>query len=201
MMMSPAGPSARRRARRARALVRGLTLPEIIVVMTIIALLAAIVVPTVIGRIREGSAGSIGQTIDALRNGVLEYRADVRRYPTHLRYLSAAPGSATDICGQTVPASFLTAWKGPYVNRTIGTTGLKLDDVTVLDSIVRTPTTFTASTTGELSIRVQDVDSIIARRIKRDQDITTDFTTGTIRWTNVLNGIGILQLIIPVRGC
>jgi prepilin-type N-terminal cleavage/methylation domain-containing protein len=180
---------------------RAFTLVEILVAMAIIALLLAVIIPTVTRRIRDGQGSAIARTVDALREGLLEYRADVRRYPSHLRYLSAAPGSATDICGQTVPANFLTNWKGPYVNRAIGTTGLKLDDVLVLDSIVRTPTTFTATTTGELSIRVQDVDSSVARRIESDHDVSADFAAGTIRWTNVSNGVGIMQLVIPARGC
>jgi prepilin-type N-terminal cleavage/methylation domain-containing protein len=179
----------------------GFSLAEILIAIAIIALLVAVIVPTVTSRIRDGQGSAIAGTVSGLREGLLEYRADVRRYPTHLRYLSAAPGSATDICGQTVPASFLAGWKGPYVNRAIGTTGLKVDEVTVLDSIVRTPTTFTAATTGELSIRVQDVDSAVARRIERQHDVTEDFTAGTIRWTNVANGIGLLQLVVPVRGC
>lgn len=180
---------------------RGFSLFEILVAIVILALLIAVVLPTVVGRIRDGESGAVARTVDGLREGLLEYRADVRRYPTHLRYLSVAPGSATDICGQTVPASFLTNWKGPYVNRSIGTTGLKVDDMTVLDSIVRSPTTFTASTTGELSIRVDNVDSAVARRVESAQDVTPDFATGTIRWTDVANGRGILQLVVPARGC
>lgn len=179
----------------------GFSLAEILVAIAIIALLLAVIVPTVTSRIRDGQGSAIARTVSSLRDGLLEYRADVRRYPTHLRYLSAAPGSATDICGQAVPASFLANWKGPYVNRAIGTTGIKVDEATVLDSIVRTPTTFTATTTGVLAIRVEEVDSAVARLIERDHDVAADFTAGTIRWTNVANGVGILQLVVPVRGC
>jgi prepilin-type N-terminal cleavage/methylation domain-containing protein len=180
---------------------RGFSLIEILVAMAIVALILAVLVPVVFRRVTEGESSSIARTLDALQEGVLEYRADVRRYPTHLRYLTAAPGSATDICGQTVPASFLSSWKGPYIDRSIGTSGVLVDDMTVLDSIARSPTTFTASTTGELSLRVQDVDSTVARRVEREMDVTLDFAAGTIRWTNVANGRGILQLVIPVRGC
>jgi type II secretory pathway pseudopilin PulG len=174
---------------------------EILVALAIVALVFAVMLPMVVRRLSDAEGGSVAATLDALRNGVLEYRADVRRFPSHLRYLSAAPGSATDICGQTVPASFLASWKGPYINRSIGTGGALVDDMTVLDSIVRTPTTFTATTTGELSLRVENVDSTVARSLERRQDATPDFAAGTIRWTNVANGRGILQLVIPVRGC
>jgi len=174
---------------------------EILVALAIIALILAAVVPMVASRLSDGEAGSVASTLGALRNGVLEYRADVRRYPTHLRYLSAAPGAAVDICGQTVPASFLSGWKGPYVNRSIGTAGIAISDMTVLDSIVRNPGTFTASTTGELAIRVDNVDSVVARRIERDQDATLDFNAGTIRWTQTSGTRGTLSMILPARGC
>lgn len=180
---------------------RGFTLPEILVAIAIIALLAAIVTPMVFRRLSEGESSAAAQTLDGLREALLEYRADVRRYPTHLRYLSVAPGSATDICGQTVPTSFLGSWKGPYINRAIGTTGLAVDDMLILDSVVRTPTTFTSTTSGELSIRMQNVDSTVARRIESGQDVTADFAAGTIRWTHTAGGRGILQLVIPARGC
>lgn len=179
----------------------GFSLAEILVALGIIALLLAVVLPTVVRRVTDGEAGAVATTLDALRQGLLEYRADVRRYPTHLRYLSAVPGSASDICGQTVPTAFLATWKGPYVNRSIGTAGLLVDDMTVLDSIVRTPTTFTASTVGELALRVDNVDSTVARRVERQHDATLDFAAGTIRWTNVSGGRGILQMVVPARGC
>jgi type II secretory pathway pseudopilin PulG len=178
---------------------RGLTLMEILVSLILVALVFAVMLPTVTRRISDGEASSISSTLDALRQGVLEYRADVRRYPTHLRYLTAAPGSAVDICNQTVPSSFLSGWKGPYVNRTITTGGLVVGDMTVLDSIGRT--TFTSSTTGDLSIRVQDVDSVAARRIEREQDATPDFSAGAIRWVQTSGTRGTLSLIVPARGC
>jgi type II secretory pathway pseudopilin PulG len=174
---------------------------EILVALAIIALILTAVVPMVARRLSDGEAGSVASTLDALRNGILEYRADVRRYPTHVRYLSAAPGSAVDICGQTVPASFISGWKGPYINRSIGTSGILISDMTVLDSIVRTPATFTSSTTGELAIRVDNVDSTVARRIERDQDATLDFAAGTIRWAQTSGTRGTLSLVLPARGC
>ena len=174
---------------------------EILVALAIIALIMGVLLPVLARRLSDGESGSVASTLDALRQGVLEYRADVRRYPSHLRYLSAAPGSASDICGQTVPASFLAGWKGPYINRSIGTAGIVISDMTVLDSVVRTPTTFTSSTTGELAIRVDNVDSTVARRIEREQDATLDFGAGAIRWTQTAGTRGILSMVLPARGC
>jgi prepilin-type N-terminal cleavage/methylation domain-containing protein len=177
----------------------GFSIMEILVALAIIALILAVAVPMVARRLSDGEAGSVASTLDALRRGVLEYRADVRRYPTHLRYLSAAPGSAVDICNQTVPASFLTGWRGPYIDRSITTSGVGISDMTVLDSIGRVA--FTSSTTGDLAIRVNNVDSTVARLIEREQDGSLDFAAGTIRWSQTGGTRGILSLIIPARGC
>ena len=181
--------------------VRGFSLAEIVVAIAIIALLAAVVIPTMGKRLSEGESGALASTIASLRDGILEYRTDVRRYPTNLRYLTAAPVSATDLCGQSVPSSFLSGWKGPYINRTITVSGLKVNDATVSDAVALSPGVFTATTTGELSIQVTDVDSTVARRIEGESDVSADFTAGTIRWTHVANGRGTLFLVIPVRGC
>jgi prepilin-type N-terminal cleavage/methylation domain-containing protein len=184
---------------RGRLRFRGFSMMEILVALAIIALVLAVVVPMVARRLSDGEAGGVASTLDALRRGVLEYRADVRRYPTHLRYLSTAPGSAVDICNQTVPSSFLSGWRGPYVDRSIGTGGVNVSDMTVLDSIGRVA--FTSSTTGDLAIRVDNVDSTVARRIERDQDATLDFAAGTIRWTQTSGTRGVLSLLVPARGC
>ena len=178
---------------------RGFSMVEVLVAVGIIVIITAIVVPMVARRLDEGKAGTLASTLDALRHGVLEYRADVRRYPTHLRYLAAAPGSAVDICNQTVPSSFLAGWRGPYIDRSMTTSGLLVGGMTVLDSIGRVA--FTSSTTGDLTIRVTDVDSTIARRIEREQDVTADFAAGAIRWTQTSQSEGTLSLIIPARGC
>ena len=180
---------------------RGFSLVEILVALAIIAAVAAILIPGVANRVRQSESSSIAATLDALRAGILEYRADVRRYPTNLQYLSEQPANAEDICGRDVPAGFLANWKGPYVNRPITAAGLKVADATIVDAISLSPLTFTATTSGELTIQVQEVDSAVARSIERGVDTTLDFATGTIRWTDVSGGRGTLSFIIPARGC
>ena len=179
----------------------GFTLVEIMVIMAILAVFASFIIPGLFSRIGDSEASSLAGTLDALRSGVLEYRADVRRYPTHLRYLSEPPSSASDLCGRTVPAAFLSQWKGPYVNRSITTAGVKIADATVVDAMSPSPATFTATTTGELLILVQDVDSAVARDVERHIDTTLDFTDDAIRWTNVSGGRGTLSMVLLARGC
>ena len=179
----------------------GFTLVEILVTMAIVAILAGIMFPSLVNQIRSGEASSIASTADAVRDALLQYRADVRRYPTHLNQLTTPPTSATDLCGRNVPSSYLDRWKGPYLDRQVTTLGVKAGDATVLDSLGRSPSTFAVNTSGELHIRIQDVDSAVARQIENDHDTSSDFTIGTIRWADVSGGRGILSMVVPIRGC
>jgi prepilin-type N-terminal cleavage/methylation domain-containing protein len=188
-------------ARQLRGRNAGFSLIEIIVVLAVVVALSAVLVPVVVSRIQQGEAASLGATLAAVRDAVFAYRTDVRRYPTHLRYLTEAPVAATDICGRSVPAAYLSSWQGPYLGRSISAAGIEVANAIVLDSIGRSPTTFNASTTGELLLRVQQVDSAVARRIERDHDTALDFGAGVIRWTDDGNGRGTLHMAIPVRGC
>lgn len=84
---------------------RGFTLIEIMVVLIIIGLLAALVVPSVMDRPDEARRIKAQQDIRALESALKLYRLDNYRYPSlseGLEALMAAPESARN-------------WKGPYL--------------------------------------------------------------------------------------
>lgn len=79
---------------------RGFTLPEILVTVTVVAVLAAVVVPAVTQYVNKGDAPSTVQDLNQLRNAITAYVADTRQYPTYLSDLTAQSG--------------VTGYKGPY---------------------------------------------------------------------------------------
>ncbi|HEX4583384.1 MAG TPA: type II secretion system major pseudopilin GspG [Burkholderiaceae bacterium] len=61
---------------------RGFTLIEIIVVITIMAIMAALIVPRVVGRTDDARVAAARQDIATLMNALKLYRLDNGRYPT-----------------------------------------------------------------------------------------------------------------------
>jgi general secretion pathway protein G len=75
---------------------RGFTLIEIMVVVVIIGLLAAVIVPTVISKVDEARVAKAKQDIQALEAALLEFRLDNSKYPTTEQGLAALSTLPTD---------------------------------------------------------------------------------------------------------
>ncbi len=87
----------------------GFTLVELLVVMVILGLLAALVVPSYLGRERKARAQAAKTQIELLGTALDTFRLDVGRYPTSqegLQALRAAPGG-------------LPRWDGPYLKKEV----------------------------------------------------------------------------------
>lgn len=90
----------------------GYTILEILVVLGIIALLAAVVAPRVVGYLSKAKSQSAGLQIKNLKSAVELYYVDTGRYPSEqegLRALVDAPAG-------------LASWGGPYLEAEEGLT-------------------------------------------------------------------------------
>ena len=76
---------------------RGFTLVELMVVLTVIALLLSIVVPDYVGRVRRAEEAVLQENLAVMRDALDKHYADAGRYPSSLdelvtkRYLRAIP--------------------------------------------------------------------------------------------------------------
>ena len=95
----------RRRTQRRRAF----TLIEMLVVILILAILAALIVPRVVGRTSDAKRAKAASDVATLSSLLQQYRIDNDQYPTTeqgLNALRVAPAGATN-------------WRGPYSTKDI----------------------------------------------------------------------------------
>ncbi len=86
---------------------KGFTLIELMVVMIILGLLAALVVPRMFGRVGQAKQNAARSQIELLGTALDSFRLDVGRYPTTAEGLSAL----------LTQASGTDQWNGPYLKK------------------------------------------------------------------------------------
>jgi general secretion pathway protein G len=88
---------------------RGFTLIELMVVILILAILAALIVPRVVGRTSEAKVAKAQSDLATLSGLIQQFRLDTGRYPTTEEGLQAL----------RVPPADVRGWKGPYTTKEI----------------------------------------------------------------------------------
>lgn len=96
---------------------RGFTLPEVLVTVTIVAVLAAVMVPAVINQVSKGDVPAVGQDLSAIRTGLTTFAADLRRFPGKLSQMATDSlyGAQTDIVGAAFAGDTVN-YHGPYLS-------------------------------------------------------------------------------------
>ncbi len=84
----------------------GYTLTEMLVVVGVIALIAAVLAPTLMGQLQRSRAKAARVQIDNLASSIEMFRSDVGRYPT------TAEGGLTVLLTN---GSTIEGWTGPYI--------------------------------------------------------------------------------------
>jgi len=99
----------------------GFTLIELLVVLTILALLAALVVPRVFRNLDKAKTNTTKAQISAFESALGAYRLDVGAFPTTdqgLQALRSRPAGVENWDGPYLPKELpLDAWGHPYVYR------------------------------------------------------------------------------------
>jgi prepilin-type N-terminal cleavage/methylation domain-containing protein len=167
---------------------RGFTLVEVLVTVFLIGTLAAVVVPTVRGRLREGYSSALILEFDNLAAAISAYRQNVGEYPPQLDYLNALPtgSAAVDLCGNALSTNQKNNYRGPYIARPI-TADYKFgsSDALVNDAltVVRGGATYSGGPSADfLQVLVDGVDSLTAKDLDTRIDGVTDQNFGTIKW-------------------
>lgn len=181
---------------------RGFTLPEVLVTVTIVAVLAAVMVPAVINQVAKGDLPAVSQDVAALRTSVTTFAADTRGFPQRLSQLGKASLALTDtaITGSPFGAEAVAGYKGPYASITAGHAGptgaIFSDSLKVVDTrtICMQDSTSNALHTGTSKVTPAQMAML---ELALDNGTTLDAggaytttgsnTTGAVRWSQTLN--------------
>jgi prepilin-type N-terminal cleavage/methylation domain-containing protein len=171
---------------------RGFTLPEVLVTITLIAALAAVVVPAIASQLKKGDPSRIGQDVGAIRGGVEQFLSDVRRYPGAIQQITAPITTSQAGLTTTMQGNYGTAdaarWKGPYLTKdSIGvvTTGFGWVFKPGFEVDTLLPTGTSSAAAGQrfmvLKIAMPVNDSLSALQIDSHVD-DGNLNTGTVRY-------------------
>lgn len=162
----------------------GFTLPEVLVTVAIVAVLAAMVVPAVTQQISKADAPSFETSMGSLRTAITSFVSDTRKYPGDLEDLqSAITGADADIDAVAYTTAVQGRWRGPYDNSGISTgvipVGMEWNTVNALKdtlSYIR------------VSLTQAGADTTHARALDVAIDGGNGGATGTIRYDPTTSG-------------
>lgn len=193
----------------------GFTAPEIIMAIAIIAIILAVLVPSLTRGIRVAEINSLAQNLDGFRTAIQRFKGNVTKYPGSLFDLQLRPVGSLDACGVGISLTNWNKWAGPYVSLSaVGspdTTGVAAAEWVVSDTLVRTPATAATGTSpGRLDMQIADMKLEDANSLNDivdgvtgnipPQSAGTD-TAGIVRWGTVTNGVTTVKYGLAIAGC
>ncbi len=92
---------------------KGFTLIEMLIVIVVIAILALIVIPRLLGAGRKAKEATLRGDLHQLRNSIQQFEADCGDYPAASSQLMTAPAAGSN--GGTGIALDVVGWQGPYL--------------------------------------------------------------------------------------
>jgi prepilin-type N-terminal cleavage/methylation domain-containing protein len=176
----------------------GFTLGEVLVTVAIIAVIAAVMIPSIGSQLTKGDQSRVEQDLLGISGAVQQFLADVHRYPASVAQLIRRPtalvtDSALNGTGGAYTAIQISRWRGPYLSK---------DSVAALTTGFGGTIVFTRDSTGAatgaqnyFTIKVTGIDSLSAVKVDNDMDDGVP-TTGQIR---LLTGTILKYFAIPIQ--
>jgi len=95
---------------------KGFTLIEMLIVIVVIAILALIVIPRLLGAGRKAKEAALRGDLHQLRNAIQQFEADLGDYPASLDQLVADKSAAPSGVGGTGLDLDSAGYQGPYLS-------------------------------------------------------------------------------------
>jgi prepilin-type N-terminal cleavage/methylation domain-containing protein len=180
----------------------GFTLTEVLVALAIIAVIAAVMLPSLGRQITASNSSNLSQNLKTINDALQKYRENVGYYPDQLVLLTTKPTTSnTDACGATLSSTDVALWEGPYLSLTVTTNGIQSGDAVIRNLLTRTPANTSSSTVmeGTLSVLADSVPSKVYDDLEGNFDAgTADPNAGTVQYNSSLH---LLTFVIPITGC
>lgn len=194
--------------RRGRTSRKAFTLPEVLVTITLIAALAAVVVPAIAGQLKKGDPSRVGSDVAAIRSSAEQFLTDVRRYPGAVQQLTAPITASMSPLVTTAQSTYaggdLTRWKGPYLTKDslgVVTTGYGWTFKPGFEVDTLLPTGVASAAAGQrfmtLKVIMPVKDSISAKFLDSQFD-DGNLLTGSIRYRAAAGADTLKFLILPI---
>jgi prepilin-type N-terminal cleavage/methylation domain-containing protein len=177
---------------------RGFSLAEILVAIAIIAVVGAIVIPSIGGQLRSGDESRVQQDLTTLRTGAEQFLADVRRYPNSVGQLVVRPATTeSGLVGGAYSSAQAGRWRGPYLNKDSASAVKTGYDLTVTTTFAYA--NYPSTTQRYLTIDIATVDTGYARGVDRKMDDGVE-STGMIQYTIAASSTTTLRFYaLPVQ--
>lgn len=181
---------------------RGFTLAEVLVSVAMVAILAAVVVPTMRSKLQDSYEDAIISEFNNIESAVAAYRQDVGKYPPDIDYLYALRAVSgtlpSDRCNTQLTATARANWRGPYITRPISTSAnyIFASRDTVRDSL------FTETITTGLGIHLNGADTLTAHNVDVKIDGIANANTGRLLWSTNSSASGTdvtITYVMPMK--
>lgn len=159
---------------------KGFTLIELMVVIAIIAVLAAVVAPQVFRQVAKGRVASAEAFYNSVKVASTSYFSDVGQWPASCNQTNCNTIAGAN--GGFVTTGANTAWNGPYLDRWPLAAGNPWGGNYTWVSANNLIFCTACAAAGERYINITLVPLADAQRIDRDKDGAIDGTTGMVRY-------------------
>jgi prepilin-type N-terminal cleavage/methylation domain-containing protein len=179
---------------------RGFSLGEILVAIAIVAVIAAVVIPSVGSQLKTGDESRVQEDLVHLRGAAEQFLADVRRYPLTIGQLVRRPTATANngsLDGTVYTTPQINRWRGPYLSKDSVSAHLSGFDAQI--NYVFTNEVHTPSSQNYLVITIPTFDTVMATNIDQRMDDGAK-STGQIIWVAAASPTTTLKYFaIPIQ--